>query len=253
MRIAIADDAAVDRILLAEVIKQAALACRARTDVDRFESGEELLSSFKPYSYSLIFLDIYMEGLSGIETAKKIRETDPDVKIVFVTTSSDHMPEAFSVHAWQYLQKSDGKDAMTEKVTGILAEVQKELSANRKAFHFISDRQEVTLPYSSLLYVESSGHYTIVTDRRLKKYKSRMTFSETETALRDDRRFLTINRGILVNMDYIRSFEGGICTLTHDITFPINVKKRREINEQRQKYIFSRLHEDMKAKQGAKP
>lgn len=250
MRIAIADDAAVDRILLTETIKEAALACRCRTEVDVFESGDDLLSAFRPYSYSLIFLDIYMEGLDGIDTAKKIRQTDSDVKIIFVTTSSDHMPEAFDVHAYQYLKKTDGKDATLQKVKGLLFEVQKEQSRDPKTFHFISDRQEVSLPYSSLLCIESNGHYTIVTDRRLKKYRSRMTFAQAEEALKDDRRFLTVNRGILVNMDYILSFDGGICTLTHDITFPINVKKSRDINEQRQQYIFSRIHDDMKAKQG---
>ncbi len=253
MRIAIADDAAVDRLLLAEIIKEAAIACRCRTDVDRFENGEDFLNAFHPFSYSLIFLDIYMNGLSGIETAKKIRETDSEVKIIFVTTSSDHMPEAFDVHAYQYIRKTDGKQAILQKVTGLLAEVQKEQSATPAAFHFISDRQEIALPYSSILCVESNGHYTIVTDRRLKKYRVRLTFSDTAASLSEDRRFLVINRGILVNMDYIRSFEGGICTLTHDISFPINVKKSRDINEQRQQYIFSRIHDDMKAKQGAKP
>ncbi len=247
MRIAIVDDAAVDRMILAETIKEAASSCRCRTDIEQYENGEELLSAFRPFSYSLIFLDIYMEGLDGIETAKKIRETDPGVKIIFVTSSSDHMPEAFDVHAYQYLKKSDGKKAEFQKVTALLTEIQKEQSEDPKTFHFIAERQEAALPYSDILCAESNGHYTIVTDRKLKKYRIRMAFSEAEAALSTDRRFLTVNRGILVNMDCILSFEDGICTLVHDITFPVNVKKKREISEKRQNYIASRAHDDMKS------
>lgn len=252
MRIAIADDLARDRNDLADLIREAGTACRCRTDIDDFETGEELLSVFRPFSYSLIFLDIFMDGFSGIETARKIRETDPEVKIIFVTTSSDHMPEAFDVHAFHYLLKTDGREAMRSRITRLLAEVLKEEAREPEAFRFISDRHETALPYSSILCMESSGHYTVVTDRRLKKYRIRMTFSEATAALSHDRRFLIINRGVLVNMDYIRSFEKGICTLKYDLSFSVNVKRAREIDEQRQKYVFSRLHDDMKAKQGGR-
>lgn len=250
MRIALADDAAIDRSLLTNIIKQAALSCRCLADVDVFEDGNDLLAAFHPYAYSLIFLDIYMEGLNGIDTAKKIREKDPDVKIVFVTTSTDHMPEAFDVHAYQYLPKTAGGKQMKEKVESLLTELQREMSADPAAFHFISDRQEVSLPHSAILCVESGGHYTFVTDRQFKKYRSRMTFSEIEEILSRDKRFLTINRGILVNMDFIRSFEKGICTLTNDLSFAINIKKSKELNEQRQKYLLSRAHDDRNAKRG---
>ena len=73
--------------------------------LSRFTSGEEILDGYRPYQYSVIFLDIYMDGINGIDTAKKIRETDRDALLVFLTTSEDHMMSAWRIHAYEYILK----------------------------------------------------------------------------------------------------------------------------------------------------
>ncbi len=73
--------------------------------IDLFPGGEDLLGTYRPFQYTVIFLDIYMDGISGIETAEKIREADEDANLVFLTASEEHRPEAFSVFATAYLIK----------------------------------------------------------------------------------------------------------------------------------------------------
>lgn len=75
--------------------------------VDTYTSGNGLLHAHK--SYDLIFLDIDMPGMSGIETARQLRQYDKKVKIVYVTSYKDFAGQAFAVHAFSYLVKPVSK------------------------------------------------------------------------------------------------------------------------------------------------
>ncbi len=78
--------------------------------LDRFSSGEDFLGAFTPGKYDLIFLDIYMDGITGMETAKRIRQTDHDCRIIFITISPEFAVESYNVNASFYLLKPIGKD-----------------------------------------------------------------------------------------------------------------------------------------------
>ena len=80
--------------------------------LDRFSSGEDFLGAFTPGKYDLIFLDIYMDGITGMETAKRIRQTDHDCRIIFITTSPEFAVESYNVNASFYLLKPIGKDGV---------------------------------------------------------------------------------------------------------------------------------------------
>ena len=81
-----------------------------------YKSGEGLLNSED--KFDIIFLDIDMDGINGIEAAKRIRVYDKKVKIIYVTNYTDYTSSAFSVHAFGYLVKpikeSDLHDQLDE-------------------------------------------------------------------------------------------------------------------------------------------
>lgn len=87
--------------------------------LDRFSSGEDFLGAFTPGKYDLIFLDIYMDGITGMETAKRIRQTDHDCRIIFITTSPEFAVESYNVNASFYLLKPIGKDGVFPPSTGV--------------------------------------------------------------------------------------------------------------------------------------
>ena len=68
-----------------------------------FDSGEAILAAYD--SFDVIFLDIDMKGMNGIETGKWIRGRDKETKIVYLTAYQDYVSGAFGVHAFQYLLK----------------------------------------------------------------------------------------------------------------------------------------------------
>lgn len=91
--------------------------------VGEFSSGEDFLSQFQPEAWDVIFIDQYMDGLSGIDTARKIREKDKLAALVFVTTSVSHAVESYGVRACGYLVKpyDYGDFEKTMELAGLLA------------------------------------------------------------------------------------------------------------------------------------
>ena len=100
MKLAIVDDLKTDSDRLAGFVHTYMEQHQLKLDaLDQFESGESFLSGFTSGSYDLIFLDIYMTGITGMETAKKIRQTDHDCRLIFITTSPEFAVESYDVNA----------------------------------------------------------------------------------------------------------------------------------------------------------
>ena len=102
IRIAIVDDQAQTRELLRQdllvrVPDGASIAC--------FDGGEAFLSGFTPGDDALVFLDICMEGMNGIEVAQRVRKRSARCLIVFLTSSKEYAFDAFPIHPFDYLVK----------------------------------------------------------------------------------------------------------------------------------------------------
>ncbi|OUP48855.1 LytR/AlgR family response regulator transcription factor [Lachnoclostridium sp. An181] len=70
-----------------------------------FSDGVSFLESFQTERYSIVFMDIYMNGLNGLETAAKVRKVDGKCILIFLTSSKEFMPKAFSFHSFEYVIK----------------------------------------------------------------------------------------------------------------------------------------------------
>lgn len=146
LNIAICEDNAQDAKLMLSLINN-------RASCDVFTNGEALLQSFVYGKYDIIFFDIYMTGIKGVEAAKIIRETDVDVVLVFTTTSTGYALDSYRLGALGYLEKpihSEDVDRML-----MLAEMQK------KKRHTISlpvGNKQTDFPLNSILFFEAKKH-----------------------------------------------------------------------------------------------
>ena len=119
MRIAIVDDLAAERALLKDRLEQQLHRRNVQADILEYESGETFLEAARKAPFTAAFLDIYMDGMTGMEAAKKLRKTDTDCLLVFTTTSTDHALEGFQVRALHYLVKPFTEadiDALTDEL-----------------------------------------------------------------------------------------------------------------------------------------
>ena len=158
MKIAIVDDSSLDRDFLKNGLE---IIFEERNienlEIQEFSSGEELLNYLRENPsdfFHIIFMDIYMEDLTGVETAKAIRKTDEQVKIVFITTSNEFASESYEVRAEDYLIKPfDGR--RMNKIIDRFFRKNKEV----KILEFPNGRKVFV---NSIVYTSFSGHYVTV-------------------------------------------------------------------------------------------
>ncbi|MDE5621052.1 MAG: LytTR family DNA-binding domain-containing protein [Ruminococcus sp.] len=242
MLIAIVDDISAESDEIKEILHSIAVKQCMTSDISYFESGELFLNDFKNNAFDIIFMDIYMNGITGMETAKEIRRTDKHCLLIFLTTSMEHMLEAFSCNDFEYIQKPVNEERVIMVITNALHI----LPTETQYIKFTSNRQTVRLLYSDFVATVSADHYLNITDCNNKIYKIRQTLSEFTKSLEKDSRFLQINKGIVVNMNHIFSIEDNTCTMKNGQTFPVKVRDSLKIKKIWCQYGFHHIHNDQK-------
>lgn len=159
LRMAIVEDQKLEAQRLEMLLKQAFEGDAAVCEV--FASGDAFLKQFALGRYAVVFLDICMEGTNGIETARRLREQDPQLLIVFVTSSPEYVWEAFPVHPFDYLLKPYRE----EKIRQLTAELRRVLCRQEPELDVRIARQTVQLPLHKIHYAVSQNHFVrVVTD-----------------------------------------------------------------------------------------
>ena len=238
MNIALVDDQEADRARLEHILKEYDSIHKLRMNYSHFSSGEELLREYRPFQYAILFLDIYLDGVSGIETAKRIRAADEDTSIVFLTSSEAFRPDAFSLFATSYLIKPCAQ----EQVFPTLDHIFRLRTSRENRFSFSFDRQDFSLPYGDIVSLEVDRNYLSITARSGRVYRTRMTFSAAMDRL--DSRFLVLMKGVAVNMDRIAQIQDGCCRMQDGRLLPLHVKRQAILREQWLNYKFTKIREN---------
>ena len=241
MNIALVEDLKDEQMRISHIIKEYASANHINIELSIFNNAESFLDSYRPLKYTLIFMDIYMNEMTGIEAARQIRTVDNDSLIVFLTTSRDHAFSAFDVHAYHYIIKPESEDTLKTSLNKVLDDIVTMHSTNIEKLMISLNGTDTGVPYHNIKYVSSNRNYVQIICKDGSEYHPRMTFSEICNILNKDNRFLRINRGILINMDYITDF-GDTCELEGGHTFPVNVREKKSLNQIRRNYVFNKLH-----------
>lgn len=156
MQIALVEDLKEDRETLRRMLTDETCSFRCYDDeISSFPDGESFLKEFSKGKYDLIFLDIFLTELSGVETAKNVREADPDVHIVFITTSNDYASESYDVGADFYLLKPFTKEKFDRMASMVIPRVNKSIS-------IVTFPDGTRLSLCTILYSGYAGHYATV-------------------------------------------------------------------------------------------
>ncbi len=233
MRIAIIDDDKASRITLKHMLQAWADRNLLEIICDCFSDGNSFLSALLHQQYDIVFMDIYMEEKDGIQTAREMRRITPDCCLIFLTSSEEHTMQAFPCHAFDYLLKPLEEKRFVQTLTDFL-----HIFPEKQPYIDLPlGKQVVPVLYSHLEYVSADSNYCII--QAQEQYRCRMPFHKIETLLADDERFCTINRGILVNLDYVDSMEDYTCRMKSGISFPMNTKKKADLKQTLITYRFN--------------
>ena len=112
-QIAICEDSKVDTDLLSQTLAAAANDLRIRARTDYYKNGEELILALKDgASYDLLLLDIFLEQVNGVDTARSAMKYRPHGQIAFLTTSRDYALDAYDLDAIHYLMKPVNREKL---------------------------------------------------------------------------------------------------------------------------------------------
>ena len=215
MEIAVVDDEKTIKEHICTLIEEQ----QPDSHIEAYATGEELLVSGK--RFDIVFLDIRMEGMNGIEAAKKLRAQQGDIILVFITGMKDYVFDALDLYAFQYLLKPIDEGKFAEVLERAVREAVRK--KERRAL-FIKSRN-LTLDQSEILYIESRAKKAeIHTVRQTIEIYAAM--DELEGQLGEE--FYRCHRAYLVNMDCITEYDSQSITLTNGDRVYLTKKKYGE-------------------------
>lgn len=154
LRIALCDDEITEKELLERYIREWAERQPFSVCVCSFSDGQTLLHSMEKETFDIIFLDIQMQGLDGMETARRIREADGSAGICFVTGYEDYLAEGYEVEAFRYLLKPLRREKLWEALDLFLIRRMRD----QRYWTVETPEGQKRVALTEILYLESFGH-----------------------------------------------------------------------------------------------
>ena len=242
--IAVVDDVRLDGELLQRGIQKwfTENAINSSRTVTCFSDCETFLKDLEPQKFQIIFMDILMDSMNGIEAAKKIRDFDNHSLIVFTTASNEFAFEAFPLHPFDYILKP----CNSERINYVMSEAIKFFERPDEFITVRVARSRYEIPISKISAIRADGHFVELVMTMGNSLLCSMKFSEFEELLKDDPRFLTCNRGVIINMDNVLSLSRDKLSfiMKDNSYYPIKIRKRTKILEKFTQYQISRLRGD---------
>ena len=178
------------------------------------------------------------QQMTGVDAIRALREVDRKAFVIFLTDSSDHMPDAFSVHAYSYIIKRNLQTELPRVMSDLMSTI-----AIPRSITLKNGKQTVMLSIGDIVSIQTEGHYLIIRSMGDVTNRVRMTFAEMQAKLEKSREFLMINKGIMVNMDHIRDLSGSVATMVDGSTLPVRMRGQAAIVRAWRDYNFDKLRE----------
>lgn len=194
VRIAIVEDSENERAKIRECLSDYERNSGVIFDLQEFSNGLDFLESYTP-EYDLVFMDIEMPGLNGMETAKELRKIDFSVLLIFITNLAQYAISGYEVDALDFILKPINRYSFAIKLKRALSRVSKK---TEDYMSVKTDGETRAVRISSILWIDVNGHYVVY-------HTAEGDFTEyttlKEAAAKVNRgAFALVNRSCLVNL-----------------------------------------------------
>lgn len=200
--------------------------------INRFLSGIEFLNQGSDIAtYQIVFLDINMEKLDGIETARRLRLLCEDTYVVFVTAFINYAPEGYKVNAFRYLIKTDNhfNENLYECMDAIFNNLK--IIPYHLEMQFLEGKRKISI--RRLLYIESNLHK--LTFHVLENGMTKYTLKDSLNHMHEEligQHFIRIHQSYLVNLSFVKSIDKNMVILVEDTALPISKSRYRHVINQ---------------------
>ncbi|MDD3339028.1 MAG: LytTR family DNA-binding domain-containing protein [Lachnospiraceae bacterium] len=198
MYVAIVDDEKMQRDIMSTYLTRLGEKFKVQIQMDEFVSGDMFLKQYKS-GYDVIMFDVDMPGINGIDTARKIREIDQNVIIMYVTNIAQYAIMGYEVEAIDYILKPIGYDEFSMKFQKVIRKVQQKAD-QYMLFEFREGLKRLKI--SDFYYIEVQNH-NLHYHCQSGEYHMRGSMNTQENELRGYH-FSRIHKSYLVNLAHVK-------------------------------------------------
>ncbi len=211
-------------------LKNAFLAHHHQILFDCYISGGELLNaSSNGKKYQILFLDIEMPGINGIELCRRLRLIHPEALIVFISNREELVFQTFEVRPFAFIRKNH----FTEELPVLMRNLEQEWNLNKELTVHIHEQNSAcvySFNVNDIIYIEAlSKTCRIVTSESEQFIRYRLSDFET---LLEKYGFLQPHRSYLVNYRYIFCIKKDSLLLDNKTEIPLSRRRRLDIQQQ---------------------
>lgn len=222
MKIAICDDEWIQLQATKAQLEEAYKSLDLRIDV--FQDGRQLIASTEKICYDLIILDIEMPGIDGLSVARKLRELDQEMALVFLTSHLEYALKGYEVNALRYLTKPVKKEQLTEIINHLI-----EKNSEARKILLKAEDEMVMVSVRDILYMEACNQdIRIVT--RDREYLRRYNIRDYEEQL-NPYFFVRCHRSYLVNLSHIARIAGRDIVVDNQDIIPLSRTREKSVKE----------------------
>lgn len=213
------------------VIEEAMSAIKKHGNIQTFTSAQECLETVKknPKAYGVIFLDIEMPYISGLELGKKIKEINPIIQVVFVTSFEKYSLSAYEVHPFHYIVKPLRVEKVKEILLSIIQYEKNEGTDNSLKIRVDINRDIILIPAKSIQFIEKEKNIcNIITESREYQAYTSLNDLEEQIAKLNIKELYRCHQSFVVNLKYVQKYEGSKFVLENGNIIPISRGKKAE-------------------------
>ena len=191
-------------------------------EITSYSSGEELLANYHQQYFHLLFLDMEMGGMNGLEVARKLRQAGDNISIIYTTAHEKYALSSYRVAADAYLMKPIIEELLFTDLTRVIQRLTLQTSyQNTKSVYFSLNSQDgiVQLPYDDILYI-SKNRNLLTFHTVTRQYLAYMNLKDVLKKL-DTTIFVKVNQGQIVNWTKVTNLN-RTAVFIGDIELPIS-------------------------------
>ncbi len=240
MRIAICDDNKKEREKLRSYIETYCTSRNFSCEIMEASCGEDFLEIPHIEECSLIFMDIFMGKLNGLETAAKLQDLGYSGGYIFTTTSKEHVFSSFAFDVIDYLVKPYSDQQLYQALDKFF----KTRATSLLSISVLVDGSTVALPLHKIYCIETNASHSTLIHLKDTSLHSQTLISELETMLSPYPNFLRCHRSYLINMDEVSGVKDTTVYMTNGVLAHLPQRNSFSLKNQINDYLWKKMMED---------